>query len=840
MELIIAEKKNVAEAIATAFGNDFKMKNGYIEGSNKIITWASGHLLELKEPEEIHEKYKEWKLEELPVPIDENTGLKPKKYDLKKAKDEKEKNIMIRSQGTIDNQLSVIERFLKDSKVSTIVHCGDPDSEGQLLIDELITYFNCKKPVMRVLINDNNPNKVRQAFEKIEPNDKYIPLGKSAFARSVADKYLGINATRFFALKAGLKSLRVGRVKTPVLGLIVNRYLEVKNHVKSYYYTLDVGTKTLKKSNPKEREEYVKISESYKQEFVDENKRKELLEKLSSEFERLNETVPITFVLVPPKEILENGKVIDKVLLEELEKEIHGIHKLEISKDIVKNEAPLPFNLIELQQYANKKWGYGSNDVLKITQELRDKFRAITYNRSDCQYLSKEHFKEAPEVIPQILKNLNIVVPGVNFDKMSKCFNDENVTAHHAIIPTNTTVDLTKLDDMQRNIYTAISNYYIAQFLPALISEKTTGEIKIYDEILLRSTSSKVLDYGYKTFLNDKLDDEEQESKTSVLSALYSGIYETTIDGTKILQKETAPKKLYTEATLLKDMTAISKYVSDPILKQALKNKDKDKKGENGGIGTPATRSPIISEIFKDKDIVNQDKYIIPTEKGIKIYQYIADEIKTANVTAEWWLIQSEIEESKAEPIKLLKKLEEDFLKIMSREFGRIDYIDNSEDKTVSTCPKCGKKIYESKISYFCEGYKDDPKCDFSIWKENKYLDIKISKEQAKKLIEGKTVTIKGEKYKIDPSGSLKKEAEKITCPKCKKGELKESPRAYNCSSECGFIFWKNEAISYSQFKQLTEGKIIEAKGLKNKAGDKYNANIKLKDDFTGFMIVKK
>ncbi|MEG0562438.1 MAG: DNA topoisomerase, partial [Cetobacterium sp.] len=352
MELIIAEKKNVAEAIASAFGNDFKMKNGYIEGNNKIITWASGHLLELKEPEEIDEKYKEWKLEELPVPIDENTGLKPKKYDLKKAKDEKEKNIMIRSQSTIDNQLSVIERFLKDSKVSTIVHCGDPDSEGQLLIDELITYFNCKKPVMRVLINDNNPNKVRQAFEKIESNEKYIPLGKSAFARSVADKYLGINATRFFALKAGLKSLRVGRVKTPVLGLIVNRYLEVKNHVKSYYYTLDVDTKTLKKSNPKEREEYVKISESYKQEFADENKRKELLEKLSSEFERLNETVPITFALVPPKEILENGKVTDKVLLEELEKEIHGIHKLEISKDIVKNEAPLPFNLIELQQYA--------------------------------------------------------------------------------------------------------------------------------------------------------------------------------------------------------------------------------------------------------------------------------------------------------------------------------------------------------------------------------------------------------------------------------------------------------------------------------------------------------
>ena len=714
MDLIIAEKKGVAEAIAEALGG-FKKSAGYFEREDSILTWASGHLLELKEPQEIDEKFKTWKLLDLPIKIDENWERRPKFYNIGSGLSKEEKERIENSQKVIDRQLSLIERFLKSKEIKKIIHAGDPDSEGQLLIDELIEYFNCKKPVMRVLINDNNANKVREAFRKMEPNEKYLPLGKAAYARSLADMYLGINGSRFFTLKANMNEGRVvvGRVKSPVLGLIVNRYLEIKNHVKSCYYILEKSV------------------------------------------EVVNERVRLKLNLVPPKEILSDGKVVDKVLLEELDKEINGVQRLIVSKEIVKKEPPLPFNLIELQQYCNKKWSYESDRVMRVTQDLRDRYKAITYNRSDCQYLSLEHFKEAPEVMKRVFKNLDIKVENMDYTKVSKCFNDDLVTAHHGIIPTNTTIDLKRLAEEERNIYEIICKYYIVQFLEAMIMEKTLGEVRVVDSLILKGTSSKTLDYGYREFLDER-DSEDEKEDSSSLSSLYSGEYECEIIGGKILEKETAPKKQYTEATLLKDMTSISKYVKDIRLKEALKDKDKGKKGESGGIGTPATRSTVIKDLFRDGYVELKGKEIVPTELGLKVYEYIADEVKTANVTAEWWLIQREIEEG-ASVSKLVGKVEKDFLDIMSKSYEKLEHGEKVKE-TIGVCPKC-------------------------------------------------------------------------------QGDITESKKAYNCS--CGFIFWKNDAISLKSFQELIKGRTISVKGLKSKAGKIYNAEIKLKSKCEGFEIVK-
>lgn len=756
MDLIIAEKKGVAEAIAEALGG-FEKSAGYFESEGSILTWASGHLLELKEPQEIDEKFKTWKILDLPIKIDETWERRPKFYNVGSGLSKEEKERLENSQKVIDRQLGLIERFLKNKEIKKVIHAGDPDSEGQLLIDELIEYFSCKKPVMRVLINDNNANKVREAFKKMEPNEKYVPLGKAAYARSLADMYLGVNASRFFTLKANMNEGRVvvGRVKTPVLGLIVNRYLEIKNHVKSCYYILEKSVEVVKKSNTQEKEEYIRAIERYEKEFLDESRKKVALENLADEFTRLNERVRLKLNLVPPKEILSDGKVVDKVLLEELDKEINGVQRLIVSKEIVKKEPPLPFNLIELQQYCNKKWSYESDKVMRITQDLRDKYKAITYNRSDCQYLSLEHFKEAPEVMERVFKNLDIKVENMDYTKVSKCFNDELVTAHHGIIPTNTGVDLKRLTEEERNIYEIICKYYIVQFLGAMIMEKTLGEIRVVDSLILKETSSKTLDYGYREFLDER-DSEEEKEESSSLDSLYSGEYECEIIGGKILEKETAPKKQYTEASLLKDMTSISKYVKDIRLKEALKDKDKGKKGESGGIGTPATRSTVIKDLFRDRYVELKGKEIVPTELGLKVYEYIADEVKTANVTAEWWLIQREIEEG-ASVSKLVRKVEKDFLDIMSKSYEKLEHGERVKE-TIGVCPKC-------------------------------------------------------------------------------QGDITESKKAYNCS--CGFIFWKNEAISLKRFQELIKGKTISVKGLKSKAGKSYNAKIKLKANYEGFEIVE-
>lgn len=756
MDLIIAEKKGVAEAIAEALGG-FEKSAGYFESEGSILTWASGHLLELKEPQEIDEKFKTWKLLDLPIKIDETWERRPKFYSIGSGLSKEEKERLENSQKVIDRQLGLIERFLKNKEIKKVIHAGDPDSEGQLLIDELIEYFSCKKLVMRVLINDNNANKVREAFKKMEPNEKYVPLGKAAYARSLADMYLGVNGSRFFTLKAEMNEGRivVGRVKSPVLGLIINRYLEIKNHVKSSYYILEKSVEVIKKSNAQEKEEYIKAIERYEKEFLDESRKKVALENLADEFARLNERVRLKLNLVPPKEILSDGKVVDKVLLEELDKEINGVQRLIVSKEIVKKEPPLPFNLIELQQYCNKKWSYESDRVMRITQDLRDKYKAITYNRSDCQYLSLEHFKEAPEVMERVFKNLDIKVKNMDYTKVSKCFNDDLVTAHHGIIPTNTTIDLKRLTEEERNIYEIICKYYIVQFLGAMIMEKTLGEVRVVDSLILKGTSSKTLDYGYREFLDER-DSEEEKEESNSLSSLYSGEYECEIIGGKILEKETAPKKQYTEATLLKDMTSISKYVKDIRLKEALKDKDKGKKGESGGIGTPATRSTVIKDLFRDRYVELKEKEIVPTELGLKVYEYIADEVKTANVTAEWWLIQREIEEG-ASVSKLVRKVEKDFLDIMSKSYEKLEHGERVKE-TIGVCPKCH-------------------------------------------------------------------------------GDITESKKAYNCS--CGFIFWKNEAISLKRFQELIKRKTVSVKGLKSKAGKSYNAKIKLKANYEGFEIVE-
>ena len=448
---------------------------------------------------------------------------------------------------------------------------------------------------------------------------------------------------------------------------------------------------------------------------------------------------------------------------------------------------------------------------------------------------SVENYKEAPIVILQAIKNLNIVVPNLDFNIKSKCFNDKNVTAHHGIIPTNVDLDLSKLDDKQRNIYTVISNFYISQFLPNLIKEETKATTKILETLDLSTISTKVLDYGFKNFLNEKLD-EEQEDETSVLSSLYSGKYEFNFGANEIKEKETTPPKLHTEGTLLNDMSRISVYVEDKELQKILKERDRDKKGENGGIGTSATRSSIIKNLFLAGYVILQGKNIIPTELGIKYFEYLPEELKKADLTAKWWIIQEEIIQNQSEPTKLILNVLETISRIISKDYDKLDYTGNNEGKNIEEfgkCPLCGKKVFESKISYYCEGYKNDPKCNFTIWKENKVTNSKISEGQAKNLLVGKNITVKGEKYKL-VNGYLKKEIEKLECPKCKQ-ELKETSRTYNCN--CGFIFWKNEAINFKNTKELLKGKSLNIYGLKNKEGKTYDANICLKKDFTGIKI---
>ena len=338
MKLIIAEKKELAEAIVAALPGEKKYKKTSIICDDYVVCYASGHLLVHKKPEEMDEKYKKWELETLPIYF-ENWEKK-----------------IISSKAEL---FSTIKNYILDPSITGIINAGDADQEGQYLIDEILEYCHNKKPVQRILISNNTLNGVKKALSKVDDNAKYVLLGKSAQARAISDMIVGFSLSRFFSIINKTK-LTVGRVQTPTLSLVVNRDLEIENHIKEKYFELFLDTTISGRE--------IKLKHNIKKGTI---KEKESLTKLVKNLENIQ------------------GDVI-------------------ISKKESYKTTPFPYNLENLQIVANKIYKYSPQKTLDITQELRDKHKAITYNRSSSSYLSEEHFLEAPTLVPIIAEVMNI------------------------------------------------------------------------------------------------------------------------------------------------------------------------------------------------------------------------------------------------------------------------------------------------------------------------------------------------------------------------------------------------------------------------------------------------
>lgn len=669
MKLIIAEKPELARAIAEAIPGTKNKKDGYIEVGEYCVTWAAGHLLKLYDPQDYDEKYKKWDLSDLPINF------------------ENWKKKIIDGKGKL---VSNIKKLIKDT--DEVINAGDPDDEGQLLIDEIIQYLNYKGKVSRILINDNNTESIKKAFTKIESNEKYKSLGVAAEARSIADLLVGVNLTRFFTLYNNTGNvLSIGRVQTPTLAMVVNRDNEIKNHIKEKYYELFLNTNIDNND----------ISLKYKQDK-------------------------------------DTEKILDKSILENIISKLDNKSgKLEVSKKVIEESTPLPFNLANLQIEANKKYGYSAQKTQDITQSLREKHKAITYNRSDCEYLSEEHFKEAPKLLPIVIKNLEVNIK-VNYSEESKsrAFNDKNITAHHGIIPT-LNGDISSFNKEEKNIYELIAKRYVIQFMTKKKVEKTEGILNVEDNIF-KGTSSKTLDKGYSVIYSE---DKEESDEITGLSNIKEGIYniETKKEDYKIEERESQPKKAYTEATLLKDMTSISKYVKDPKIKEILLKKDKDKKGESGSIGTPATRASIIEGLFKKGYLEYQGKNIKSTALAIEYLKTLPEELKAADMTALWYVIQEDIKDGKVGKEALIKYVLDDINRIISMDHKKIDnsFSTNKNPKDL----KEGEvlEIKSEKGTYY-KGYFEGKVRN--IPSEYKYFDniLKITKSKAEKLFKGNFV----------------------------------------------------------------------------------------------------
>lgn len=673
--LIIAEKPKLAKSIVNAIDGKVSNKEGYFEKGNYIVTWAYGHILRLKTPEEYDESNENWEIKQLPIYF-ENWGKVPI--------------------GKTKKQFNIIKKLINEC--DEVINAGDIDEEGQLLIDEIIEYCKFKGNVKRIQTSAFNEDYLKKALRNLEPNSKYKTWGKSANARAIADYVVGINLSRYFSL-LNETTLSVGRVQTPTLGLVVNRDLAIENHIKEKYY-----------------DGYVDIN-------VNGNIVKAKLENKDN-------------VIYKNQEELKH--ILDKFINKNL--------KVNITKQIKNENAPLPFNLTKLQSHISKKYKIKPDETLKITQDLREKYHAITYNRSDSQYLNEEHYKEAPEVIKKVLKNIDLKLD-LDYSNLphSKCFDDSKVTAHHGIIPTLINLELSKMNDKEQKVYKEICMYYLIQFIRPLKKEITYLETEDQNKYKFKASSTNILDEGFKKYL-DK--DSNNDNIESTLSKLLDGLYTGIIIKNDIKEIETKPLARYTQASLIEDMTRISKYVDDPKIKEILKRKDKDKEGENGSIGTSATRASIIQNLIKRGYIKEEKDKVISTELGREYYKILPDEWKKADLTAKWWIIQEEIRDGKADQNKLLKSILLDIKNVLeTKDVSKFklkrDY--KSEKTILGHCPLCGKDIIESNKSYYCSGYKEG--CKFSIWKT--ISGKKISKTNAKQLLEkGITTEIKGFKSK--------------------------------------------------------------------------------------------
>ena len=672
--LIIAEKPELAKSIVNAIDGKLNKKEGYFEKGNYIVTWAYGHILRLKTPEEYDENNKNWEMKQLPIYF-KNWG----KIPIDKTK----------------KQFNIIKKLINEC--DEIINAGDIDEEGQLLVDEIIQYCGFKGPIKRIQTSAFNEDYLKKALKNLEPNSKYENWGKSANARAIADYMVGINLSRYFSLLNGT-TLSVGRVQTPTLGLVVNRDLAIENHIKEKYY-----------------DGYVDID-------INDNIVKAKLEDKDNTTYKNKDELKI---------------ILDKFCNKNL--------KVNITKQIKNEYAPLPFNLTKLQSHISKKYKIKPDETLKITQDLREKYHAITYNRSDSQYLNEEHYKEAPKIIKQVLSNINLQLD-LDYNNLphSKCFDDSKVTAHHGIIPTLVDLDSYKMNEKEQKVYKEICMYYLIQFLEPINKEITYLETEEQDGYKFKASSTKILDKGFKKYL----DNDNNDNQETLLSKLKKGLYNGIIKTNEIKEIETKPLARYTQASLIEDMTRISKYVDDPEIKEILKRKDKDKEGENGSIGTSATRASIIQNLLKRGYIKEEKDKIISTELGREYYKILPDEWKKADLTAKWWIIQEEIREGKANQNQLLDSILFEIKTLLATEDVskfklKKDY--KSNKTIIGQCPICGKEIIESSKSFYCSGYKDG--CQFSIWKI--IAGKKLTKTNIMQLLEkGITTEIKGFKSK--------------------------------------------------------------------------------------------
>jgi DNA topoisomerase-3 len=781
LKVCIAEKPSVAKEIANVLGAKTR-KDGYYEGNGYQVTWTFGHFCELNAPHDYNERWKRWDLDTLP--------MLPERFETR-----------IKNDAGVKKQFKIVKSLF--AKAEIVINCGDAGQEGELIQRWVIKQANYKGPVDRLWISSLTKEAIRGGFKNIKPSSEFDNLYYAGSSRAIGDWLLGMNATRLYTLKYGgyKQVLSIGRVQTPTLAMLVNRYHEIENFVPKLYWELETVYRDTQFNNIKGK--FFKKEDGEK--FLNQVKGKDL-------------------------------------------------HISKVEKKDGKEYAPKLFDLTGLQVYCNNKFNYTAETTLKIVQKLYE-MKVVSYPRVDTVFLPNDMYPKVPGILKGLKSYSEFTesLLGKTIRKSKKVFNDKKVTDHHAIIPTGEQKSL-GLD--QSKVYDAIVRRFIAVFYPDCKVAKTQVDALVV-EVKFVAKGKEIIDEGWRVLFPKKkkfvLDDndEKKEDDEKLLPSFLVG--ESGPHKPNFVEKVTKPLPNYTEATLLRAMETAGKQVDDDELRELMKA---------NGIGRPSTRANIIETLFRRKYAKRNRKQLIPTEVGIQLISTIQNKLlKSAELTGQWEKQLKDIENgdySAGRFIHEMKQMVEELVTEVRMENVTAKFSAQTPSKAKSgiqkgnswgkksagvtkakvpkksltdiTCPKCNQgQILKGKYGYGCTHWKSG--CGLRV--PFKYLDKKLTDNQVKRLIEKKATTklkgfmVNGQKVegiiKLNTDGQLEFENKTVTkqahknnsmppCPKCKVGKIMRGKTAYGCTewkSGCNFRFSFDEIKEKAKGRELSPGLVL-------------------------------
>jgi DNA topoisomerase-3 len=658
--LVIAEKPSVGRDISRVLPGPFTRSEGCLEGPDHVITWAVGHLVQLAEPDEYDDKFKRWRMADLPIV--------PDRFKLV-VRDERSRR-----------QMNVVKRQLGRDDVDVVVNACDAGREGELIFAYLYEKAGARLPVKRLWLSSMTRAAIQAAFDQLRDGSEMRSLEDAARSRSEADWIVGMNSTRAATIRLRSSfdgAVSLGRVQTPTLAILARREEEIRAFRPEPYWTVDASFEA---SGARRYEGRYHLAVG-----SDDGRGPRIL--TAAHAQAVVDAV--------------RGATGTIVRLDRRER---------------RERAPLLFDLTSLQREANSRFGFSARRTLAAAQRLYEEHKALTYPRTNSRYLSRDMIPEIKPIAGIVGERAEYAagaryVLGLDMLPLARVVNDERVTDHHAIIPTNQpNHPVDKMSDDDRRVYDLVVRRFLAVFHPDAVFENTSvvTEVAGYS---FRTRGKVMLVPGWRGVYGEQADaepreGEEDEGREQQLPRLEQGEQVETRD-VRSEQKETRPPRRYSDGSLLAAMETAGRLVDDEELREAMKE---------SGIGTPATRAAIIERLLSVGYIERDGRALVVTEKGLNVIRLLGEHPLTSpSLTGDWEHRLAKIEtgaDSRRAFMSDIVKFAEGTVVELDAKLRDV----RIPRANLGPCPVCGHDIVENRKGFSCWS-REDPGCGFVIWK---------------------------------------------------------------------------------------------------------------------------